>query len=1071
MRPSRAQQGRGRSTARAGGGRLWRCLALTGLCPVLCLADACVRLAFTVTPEAGWFGPTANLDVLAAGGPRLRLAIRARGFHAQVPGENRSLRLGHRLRPGPHELRLRVRDSEALVIVDGRRLGTVPCGHLPGAVRAVFEPGKGILPDGRPRVQKLGPLAFADDFARGSDAALLWDIEAGHFALNSSLNPGSSQGAFQLWATAPAGRSVALAGPSRWYWDDLEAAVSGMVPELPAAWGLVLHWTDAETYHAVVWEQPAQGQGTIRLVRRRDGADTILAAAGLPMVRQQWYRLTAVTQGGKARVFVSGSPLLEAEDACLSGGRLGLLAESASNVYFDDVAVVSAAADAAAPGWSPAAPLGPGEESWSDFSEKRFAGDPFMMAWAHPRSLWSPQEDSGLCWFRGRMFHDVTLRWTRAPGQRLGWPAKPIRCLVFAEAGEDPPARGYGITVGAGYVALAREGREVTRGEGVAEAPDALEVVVRAGCVEVTVNQRRALAWEDPVPLSKGDVGVDFGRSPATAARDADWRDTLTLESTHRLDYGFDHAPAAWHAAAGTWQATHRWACVPKWSFFGGRGDPGPPECPHGMALLWNLRRVSGDLDIEVFAAPMEGTPQRVHFAWPVTLNVAFLADGENLDSGYSLRFGAYDVPTQLFREGRCVAQYDGRVTPGLRRQWNPWYNRLTRVWQHLRIQRRDGRILVDAGRHDDQGNYGGLERLLEAPVDETLSGDRFGLWTWGPNGLAIARATVSFEHSPGVAPVSRPLPAVQDLGPDPAAPQLARRVRNPSPGGFFSYPLTAGPVDLDRTGSVRFAARFPAHSVLSLVGRVRGQTAEAVLTGPEVRRDTMISLGRARREPSPSHPGWDVIEVDFRTPLRRLFPEGPLVIEAVAITSPCDAIEQIAGFGLNRKGDAYDVADLTWNPSPTTPAAPASSLVPRVAGHRPLDDFEGDMGGWKRLGGRDGAALCRDPHAPALGGYALRLLNQVVAGPAGACRDHEPYPLAAFPILCFAYRLPPDAEVNLLVKAKDDWYEIAFTGVDHTWPLIASIPDVRADHAWHSARIDLQKALAGRVDDPSATI
>ena len=34
------------------------------------------------------------------------------------------------------------------------------------------------------------------------------------------------------------------------------------------------------------------------------------------------------------------------------------------------------------------------------------------------------------------------------------------------------------------------------------------------------------------------------------------------------------------------------------------------------------------------------------------------------------------------------------------------------------------------------------------------LDGDRFGIWSWGSNGLAIARATMSFQQSTGPAAI-----------------------------------------------------------------------------------------------------------------------------------------------------------------------------------------------------------------------------------------------------------------------------------------------------------------------------
>jgi hypothetical protein len=1048
-------------------------VAFTVLCAGVgaAAADAAVRLPFTVSEAAGWFD-AAVLEVTAGGSPLLRVDIRASRTLVTLAGQaGGGLKIARRLSVGPHEVVLKLRGDRVAVCLDREQVGTLP-GLAPAErLDAVFTPGKGIVAADKVRIQKTGPVVFADDFAREGEAAAQWEVSGGRFALCTSLNPGSSQSAFQMWASAPRGRGVALASASRWFWDDLVTSVAGMAPALPATWGVVLQAVAAGTYHAAVWRQGADGQpGTLALVRRRDGEEKILVEAPLAMAPGQWYRLTVVTHGTRVRVFIGGAEILHADDPSLAGGRVGLLAEDSADVYFDDVDVVSAGPETVAADWQPAQPFGPCEQLWSDFSKKSFYTDPFMVQWAHPRSFWELDAKAGLYWFRTRLFHDLDVTWTRAPGQPLEWPQKELVAAVFADR-EQGGDSGYRVTLGADRIALTRQGVAAAAAPLSVPSLETVTIAVAAGRVTVVVNGREALVWQDPEPLDKGEVGLQFGPTAAMNLDSPDWRDSTRIRSSHRLDYGFDAAPTAWSVGAGRWQGDHRWACVPKWSFFAGRGEAGPPECSSGTALLWNLRRFTGDFDLEVFAAPLEGTPQRMHFANPVTVNLAFMADGRNLDSGYLLLFGTYDIPSQLFREGKLLAEWPGRVMPGLRRRELEWYQRVTRVWQHLRICRRGDRLTVDAARHDAEANYLGLERLFDIKETTFPGGDRIGLWTWGPNGLSVARAAISFEHSPGTSPAVLPevQASVQRGGQGEPAEYV--RVRNPQPGGFFAHDLRAGGVNLDDRGVVSFSARFPEEAVLSLMAQVRGQTAEVILSGPDVYRPYTIPLGRAAATPAAGYAGWRCFQVDLRTALRRVYPQGTLTLERLAISSPYDGVAQIAGLGMHRQGDAYDVAEVVWSTAPAAPAALPPGLVVTVHGRQPLDDFEADTGAWKRLGGPDGAALYRDAQEPAAGCGSLRLLNQAVGGPAGAWITREPYPLAAFPRLRFEYRLGADIELNLIVRANGREVEVGFTGTDSTWPLVGSIAEVKADGQWHTAEFDLAAALQAPFGGAAVTV
>ncbi|OGV74026.1 MAG: hypothetical protein A3K18_16680 [Lentisphaerae bacterium RIFOXYA12_64_32] len=972
------------------------------------------------------------------------------------------------LTPGSHLLLLRQTGRGLVVCLDHNHVLNAPDVRLPADAAVNFQPGAGIDTEGRVRIQKADRITFADDFAREPGAELLWEVSGGRFALNSTLKPGSSQSAFQLWASVPDASGLAVAANSYWFWADYQAGISVQAPALPVTLGLVVQYVDADAYHLLKWTQPVDGPGKVQLLRHRKTGDTALAEAPLSMRPGQWYRLTAVCCGTRIRAFVNGAEVGAVDDTTLTGGRIGLLLDHTTDAYFDDAQVDSVGAEVLSPQWTPPDPFGPCEQQWSDFAGKRFAADRFMQQWSQPRSFWSPVPKRGSVQeFRSRFFSDVRFSWQRGTAP-CAWPARPAEVVLFADAGQ--PDTGYRLRLAEQRATLTRAGVAAADAAFPDASLDEIEFSAAAGRVTVRLNGRDLIDWADPSPLTSGSALADLG--PTSGA--PDWRDTVRLSSTHRLDYGFDSAPVAWEAQSGTWCATHRWACVPEWSFFGGRGAPGAPGVTHGNAVLWNRRLFRGDFDLELFLAPMEGTPQRVHFAWPVTLNVAFGADGRNLDSGYMLLFGTYDLPSRLFRAGRELATWSGRVDPGLRLQTSAWYNRVTRTWQHLRIQRRGRQVLVDVARHDNEADYLGLERAFTVDDPDPIDLGQLGLWTWGPNGMALARTVISFADSPGIRPLAPSADgtdagdvAVQELRGAPGEPATFRRIANLGGGGTFSLDLNETPIDLAKTATLEFDCRLTPGLALSLLAGIRGQTVEFVLAGSDRYRVGTIPLGRVWPSADSAPGRWQHAKIDIQAALRQVFPDGSLLLDRIVIASPYESLEEIAGLGLNRAGTAYDLANVRWSLGTVASAAVPPLQTPVGApaeGVRDVDDFERDLGDWARFGGWDGALLYRDPHEPASGKYSLRLLNPDMGGPAGAWITRRPYDLAAFPRLAFDYRMPAGVETNLLVRANGSDVEVRATGTDSSWPLIGRFADFAADGTWRHTEFDLFAALRAQL-------
>ncbi len=1042
-----------------------------------------IRFDLRVTKPIGWFVRARLLVRAPSSGEAVAVEFRRGGmrlYHlpAGAGGGERLLWRGKvRLDPGTHRLILRATGREVRLCLDQTEL-TVRNLVLRGRLRAAFQTGDGLEAAGKPRVQRAGRIMLADDFSRTVDNAAIWEGIGGRFGVNASRDPGASQDAFQYWGRAPGGRGIALAAQSRWFWADYRMGVAAKTSQLPSTWGMVFHYVDPGTYHAVRWRQPADGPGTIQLLRRRNGRDVPLAERALSLHPGQWDRADVLTAGTSVRVYVNGTLVLEGEDPALTGGRAGLLVEGGSSVSFDDVRIESIPG-LPGPGQALSRPFGPHEQSWSDFSKKSFFDDPFMVQWAHPRALWHAEGvASGTArMFRTRCFRDVRFAWEKAGASSCQWPGRAVRVGLFTAPGK--PDSGYAFVLRAEKLELRREGRLVASSPLEAKALTALECRIDDGQVSCRINGEDALTWEDSDPIRQGYVWADLGPVHGLGGRglrQPDWRDSAHVTSTHRLDYNFDFAPAAWRLHSGAWQSTNRWACVPLWSFFAGRGARGAPGIEYENCLLWCRRRFAGDFDMELFISPLEGSPQRVHFSYPVTLNVAFAADGEQLDSGYMLLFGTYDLPTRLYSGGKLLAESSERIIPQLRRNPRVCYSRLTQPWQHLRIERRGAHVTVQIARHDDRGNYLGLQEVFSVDDPDPPRGDRLGLWTWGANGLALARVSVSYAESAGVqsgdpAAADARRSSVRSVAQTRRGEPVAhfRRVANAQPGGAFCYDLPGRGRVLSDGDVLDFDFRAGQEPLaLSLQASIRGQVAEYSLRGDPVRRDRTIPLGTAFAGEPPESGTWGHVRLPLGRALREVFATGPLVLDRLVIASPYETIEQIAGLGVNHQGARYDIANLKWSAPLTAPPAPPAGLRLRIRGIDPLDDFEYDTAAWRTLGGWDGAAIHRDREgAPEGGGNCLRLLNRRIAGPAGAWAVETAYNASAFPALAFRYRMPPDIELNLLVKANGRWHEIQATGLDNLWPLIGSVPGFRADSRWHEARVDLYGLLRSRLGTP----
>ncbi len=961
------------------------------------------------------------------------------------------------------------------LVVDGVvvKEGMVPLA-LPSRAELAFQTVSNVKEAAKPVFQKLGDIQFSDDFARTDEdgGEEFWTVHKGRFSLNMSLNPGSSLGAFQYWGGTEKGEEgLAVAKTSQWFWRNFRYGASTILSDETQTWGLAFAIASPTTFHRVEFDG---GAGQVRLIRRVNGTDQILAEAPCHIRGQAWSRGDLIAANGRVTAYWEGTEVLDIQEPKTFAGPVGLYLRDTVGVYFDDVKVVSAQEIPSVL----TEPLGPCEQNWSDFSGKHFLTDPFMSQWAHPRASWN-KEDDGLFWFRSRLFEDVVFEWRKDTRQA---PLNAFRINVFAEEGKADS--GLTLQGADGKVTALLQGKELV----TAELPAAMEELrLDVGeSLRLSMHGKSLMEAELPQDFARrGFLAADLGAASDLKHLDAaDWRDSALVSSSHRMDYSFEHAPTAWHPQAGSWKATHRWACVPRWSFFAGRGEAGPTEVKHGNAVLWNLRQIKGDFDLEVFAAPMEGTPQRAHFTYPTTINLSFAADGTALDSGYTFVNGMYDLPSILYYKERRCAENGDRVVNGLRRNELHWYNRVTRVWQHFRIQRRDGRIRIDSASHNDNAEYVPLKTVFDEPdASDPSVPSQFALWTWGENGLAVARATLSFQESTGAGRTAEQFPAPElRKGKGKKEPKEYTRVVNPISGGQFVTVVHDKPFDLKELNKLSMWVRPGEDTHLSLILTMNGQAAEIPLSGPVTTRPFTFLLQNRLPEAAAGMPGWLKVDVPLEACARPYFqPDERIIVTSIAIASPYDTIEEIAGLGVNRAGATVDFAPpiLSFAKQDVEVSDNEELPNPCVNGRRLLQDFERNWAPLYRFGGADGAALLRVPrgsdgdngggnggNGEADGGRALRLLNQNVGGTAGVVLSPDAFSVEAFPRLEFDYAIPVGIEIDLVAETDKGNIEIDMTGTDNTWKSAGAV-EIVADGQWHHASVNLAELLKPHLDAP----
>jgi len=168
-----------------------------------------------------------------------------------------------------------------------------------------------------------GEIHFLDSFM--TVKADGWEPVSGTWSLLESATPTMSANPFQ-YAGRRAGRAPAISTPSQkafLNWDNYAVQVS--VRDVNGA--------------AAGWSGRENNNPQRRLVRVRNGQETVLASQPGGYVPEVWYRLRVEVTGTTAKAFIDDTEVLAADDDYLTGGSVALYTESTTGTTFDDLAV------------------------------------------------------------------------------------------------------------------------------------------------------------------------------------------------------------------------------------------------------------------------------------------------------------------------------------------------------------------------------------------------------------------------------------------------------------------------------------------------------------------------------------------------------------------------------------------------------------------------------------------------------------------------------------------------------------------------------------------------------------
>ncbi len=677
-------------------------------------------------------------------------------------------------------------------------------------------------------------------------------------------------------------------------WDNLTVSATVFRPGRAVA-GLCAAWEDEKNHVDLRWAGKS-----LKLIRVREGEETVLASAPPPMREAHTARLALQCDEGYWQGYFNGKLVLRGIDRFPTAGKVGVYGQSAGvacsafDVTFRDRATLDYAV-----GEEPRLP-------------EIFQDDEIMDAWAAKASEWKKQQ-GGFFRHEGDLFVDPFISFP-APDTDKPWAMTAvIRATDGANSGYALALRGDGK--GKVSWTLTRAGEPVA-----AEGPRELTV---EGGEELTLEQRGHLIvaraggvpfaiFRDPQPLR----GTQVCLAPSQAG--IEWS-TVSVGCKGLLDEKFTGAPVAWWAHSGTWDVTQRWTCQPQWSFFGGHGSLTP--------TLWSKASFGGDFTVEGFlATPMDIVRSERS---PADLNVTVCGNGADVCTGYTFVFAGWGKKKNaLYRNGEKIAEQPYRR--------DLWANiDVHQDWFHIRIERRGARLVVFV-----EG-----QKLFQYDDPEPLPGGHVAFWTYN-GAIQLARVRVWYER-PGptdYAPTVAALRRAALVGLRPSAPpekseglsndferslgdfgiaskldgavallddgepfegKRCLKVWNATSGGYFTLRAVRHRFDAQKYPKLRFAYRLSPRVRVNLYAKINGRWYDIGFAGPPGRLGAIADVVADGK--------WHVAEFDLLAALRQARAKSTEV-EELAFAAP--DMEARMGLTANPLGATYYLDDFRLEPA-----------------------------------------------------------------------------------------------------------------------------------------------------------
>lgn len=127
---------------------------------------------------------------------------------------------------------------------------------------------------------------------------------------------------------------------------------------------------------------------------------------------------------------------------------------------------------------------------------------------------------------------------------------------------------------------------------------------------------------------------------------------------------------------------------------------------------------------------------------------------------------------------------------------------------------------------------------------------------------------------------------------------------------------------------------------------------------------------------------------------------------------------------------------------------SPAASASPSTRGERPAPAA--------------GAILERDDSTAASGKYSLKITNPVRGGTFATSILRTPFRSTSYQWVSFAYKVPPEVKVDLLVTMGGQAYALQFT--DDAGGAALALPGIKADDQWHTVSFNLWSVLRSQA-------